>query len=110
MPGIDGRLMHAEIRIGDSRLMLADETGRISAPGTVGGTPVMVYMYVEDADTVFDRAVKAGAKVLIPLEDQFWGDRYGKLEDPFGHHWAIASRRENLSLSEIMERAPTISR
>lgn len=110
MPGLDGRLMHAELRIGNSAIMLSDETEAAKGPGKLGGTPVLVHMYVEDADAVFERAVKAGATVIAPLEDQFWGDRWGQLEDPFGHRWSIATHREDLSVSEIMERAPTISR
>ena len=76
-------------------------------PETLGGSPVTIHIYVDDADTLFKRAVAAGANVTMPLEDMFWGDRYGKLEDPFGHKWSIASRIENLSAEEIVARAPT---
>lgn len=110
MPGPRGKLMHVELRIGDSRVMLADEfpeQGR-QGPRAIGGSPVSIHLYVEDADATFDRAVAAGAKVVMPLEDTFWGDRHGRLEDPFGHHWAIASRTEELSREEILMRAPTM--
>jgi len=108
-PGPDGRLMHAEIRIGDSRIMLVDAfPGRRSkAPAALGGSPVTIHMYVEDADAIFTSAIAAGAQVTMPIDDMFWGDRYGRLEDPFGHQWSIATRRENLSEEEIVSRAPT---
>jgi len=108
-PGPDGRLMHAEIRIGDSRIMLVDAfPGRRSkAPAALGGSPVTIHMYVEDADAMFTSAIAAGAQVTMPIDDMFWGDRYGRLEDPFGHQWSIATRRENLSEEEIVSRAPT---
>jgi PhnB protein len=110
MPGARGRLIHAEILVGDSRIMLADEEAKndASGPETLGGTPVTIHLYVPDADELFDKAVGAGAKVLLPLEDRFWGDRYGQIEDPFGHRWAIASRREDLTVEEILGRAPTV--
>ena len=107
--GPGGKLMHAEIRIGDSRLLLVDEFpewGKKS-PGALGGSPVTIHIYVADADSLFTRAVAAGATVTMPLEDMFWGDRYGRLEDPFGHHWSIATHIENLSAEEITARAPT---
>ncbi len=109
MPGPNGKLMHAEIRIGNSRVMLVDEFpdwGKRS-PAALGGSPVTIHIYVEDADALFIRATAAGANVKMPLEDMFWGDRYGKLEDPFGHEWSIATRIENLSEEEIIARAPT---
>lgn len=109
LPGPDGRLMHAEIRIGDSRVMLVDNFPQwgSKSPEALGGSPVTIHIFVDDADTLFTRAVAAGAKVTMPLDDMFWGDRYGKLEDPFGHKWSIASRIENLSAEEIIARAPT---
>ena len=110
MPDPRGKLIHAAIRIGDSRIWLADESPERGSKGpqAVGGSPVVIHLYVADADATFERAVAAGAKVVMPLEDAFWGDRYGRLEDPFGHQWSIATRQENLTLSEIMSRAPTI--
>ncbi|HET6278887.1 MAG TPA: VOC family protein [Candidatus Polarisedimenticolia bacterium] len=109
MPGPNGRLMHAEIRIGDSRVMLVDTFPQWGSkgPDALGGSPVTIHIYVDDADALFTRAVAAGARVTLPIADMFWGDRYGKLEDPFGHKWSIASRIENLSSEEIVARAPT---
>jgi uncharacterized glyoxalase superfamily protein PhnB len=109
MPGADGRLMHAEIRIGDSRVMLVDTFPHwgSKSPDVLGGSPVTIHIFVADADALFTRAVAAGAKVTTPIADMFWGDRYGKLEDPFGHKWSIATRIENLSDEEIVARAPT---
>jgi len=109
MPGPNGRLMHAEIRIGDSRVMLVDTFPQWGSkgPDALGGSPVTIHIYVDDADGLFTRAVAAGARVTLPIADMFWGDRYGKLEDPFGHKWSIASRIENLSAEEIVARAPT---
>lgn len=109
MPGPAGKLMYAEIRIGDSRVMLTDELPEMGkkGPGPEGETAVTVHLYVPDTDAVFDKAVKAGAKVKMPLEDMFWGDRYGVIEDPFGHQWSIAMRKEDLTESQILERAPT---
>jgi PhnB protein len=112
MPGPDGRLMHAELQIGDSRVMLADEmpdVGGGPSPRSLGGTPVTLQFYVEDADAVFQRAVNAGAVVAQPLEDQFWGDRYGKLVDPFGHAWGILTHVEDVSDEEVARRARTFS-
>jgi uncharacterized glyoxalase superfamily protein PhnB len=110
MPGPRGKLMHVELRIGDSRVMLADELpehGR-KGPKAIGGSPVSIHLYVEDADATFERAIAAGATVVVPLEDTFWGDRQGRIEDPFGHHWSIASRTEQLSHEDILMRAPTM--
>jgi PhnB protein len=107
MPGPDGRLMHAELQIGDSRVMLSDEMpdlGGGPSPRSLGGTPVTLQLYVEDADSVFQRAIDAGAVVAQPLEDQFWGDRYGKVIDPFGHAWGILTHIEDVSDEEIMRR------
>ena len=110
MGGPNRKLMHAVIRVGGSLLMLADEFREwdTRSPKSIGGSAVTVHMYVEDADAVFNKAVEAGAKVLTPLDDQFWGDRYGKLEDPFGHIWAIATHKEDLSPADILARAPTM--
>lgn len=100
-----GKVGHAEIRIGDSMIMLADVPPDGASPKKLGGTPVLCHLYVTDVDTVFDRAVKAGAKVLAPVTDQFYGDRNGRLIDPFGHQWAISTHTEDLSPEEINERA-----
>jgi PhnB protein len=103
MPGQDGRLMHAELKIGDSIIMLTDEMPEMGGKGpqTLGGTPVSLMIYCEDSDALFNRAVGAGASVRMPLEDAFWGDRWGMVTDPFGHVWAIATRRKNLSVEEM---------
>jgi uncharacterized glyoxalase superfamily protein PhnB len=108
MPGPDGKsIMHAEIKIGDSRLFLVDEFPEMGAQGPlgIGGTPVTIHVYVEDVDTVFNRAVAAGAQVRMPLADAFWGDRYGQVTDPFGHRWSLATRKEDLTPEEISQRA-----
>ena len=107
VPGPDGKsIMHAELKIGNSRLMLVDEFAEMNArgPESIGGTPVTIHMFVEDADTVFNRAVNAGAQVRMPLADMFWGDRYGVLADPFGHLWSIATHKEDLTPEEIRKR------
>lgn len=103
----DGRVGHAEIKIGDSVIMLADEHPEIGArsPQSYGGTPVTIHLYVEDVDTVFNQAVAAGAKVVRPLQNQFYGDRSGGIEDPFGHAWYIATHVEDVSPEEINKRA-----
>jgi PhnB protein len=107
MPNSEGKIGHAEIQIGDSRIMLADEHPQIGfkAPSAYGGTPVNIHLYVEDVDAVFNRAVAGGAKVLRDVADQFYGDRSGSLEDPFGHTWHISTRKEDLSADEISARA-----
>lgn len=107
MPQPEGRIGHAEIQIGNSRLMLADEHHEIGAksPQTIGGTAVSILLYVEDADRVFNQAVAAGAKVTRPLENQFYGDRMGGLKDPFGHEWHIATHVEDVSPEELQKRA-----
>jgi PhnB protein len=105
MKGPDGKIMHAELMIGDSIVMLADEFpeyGSLS-PQSTGGSGMGLHIYVEDADSAFDRAVKAGATIEMPIGDMFWGDRYGKLADPFGHKWSIATHKQDLSLDEMME-------
>ncbi len=106
MPMPNGKIGHAEIRIGNSHVMLADEMPEmnIRAPESFGGTPVGMYLYVEDADAVFNRAVAAGAKVDRPLADQFYGDRNGAIIDPYGHKWSIATHKEDLSPEEVKER------
>ncbi|HTD67982.1 MAG TPA: VOC family protein [Candidatus Limnocylindria bacterium] len=107
-PGPDGKsLMHADLKIGDSRLFLVDEFPEMNCrgPRTIGGTPVTIHMYVEDVDAAFSKAVAAGAQVRMPLADMFWGDRYGVLEDPFGHAWSMATHKEDLTPEEIGKRA-----
>lgn len=103
LPGPNGTLMHASIRIGDSCVMLMDESPEWKSigPQTLKGTPVTMHLYVKDADKTFDTAVKAGAKSVMPLADMFWGDRYGVLEDPFGHSWAVATHVRDVSPEEI---------
>ena len=105
--GPGGRIGHAEIKIGDSRLMLADEYPEIGAlsPKTVGGSPVSIHLYVEDVDAAVERAVAVGAKLVRPVADQFYGDRTGGIEDPFGYRWFIATRQEDLTSEEIRRRA-----
>jgi len=102
------KVLHASLRIGNSAIMLADEFpdwGSVG-PETLKGTPVVIHLYVEDADSVFDQAVRAGATVTMPLQDMFWGDRYGQLRDPFGHSWSVATHVRDVSLEE-MEQAAT---
>lgn len=104
----DGKtLMHAELRIGDSMVMLGEEAKEWGAlsPYTLEGSPVTLHLYVSDVDAAWDRAVKAGCKITTPLKTMFWNDRYGKLTDPFGHHWALATHVEDVSPAEIERRA-----
>jgi uncharacterized glyoxalase superfamily protein PhnB len=105
-PGPGGTVMHAEIKIGDSVLFLGDEFPQFgsNSPLTYKGSPVTLNLYVEDVDAVFNRAVAAGAKVAMPLMNQFWGDRYGKLTDPFGHEWGLASHIEDVPPDEMKKR------
>jgi PhnB protein len=107
MPGPDGKIGHAELELGDSLIMLADEYPEmgIRGPKAVGGTPVTISIYVEDADAVFDAAVAAGATSLRPVENQFYGDRIGQFEDPFGHRWSVATRVEDVPPDEMEKRA-----
>jgi PhnB protein len=105
--GPDGTsVLHAELRLGDSALLLIDESEEwgTRSPRSLGGSPVTMHLYVADVDAVFDRATKAGAEVTMPVAGQFWGDRYGKLVDPFGHHWSIATHVEDLSPHELARR------
>ncbi|MBI4161449.1 MAG: VOC family protein [Acidobacteria bacterium] len=104
MPGPGGHgVMHAEVRIGNSMIMMADEYPSLGhrSPKSMGGTTFTIHLYVEDVDRVFDRAVKAGCKVEMPVSDMFWGDRYAKLLDPFGHRWSIATHTQDLTPKEI---------
>jgi len=107
MDGLDGKIGHAELEIGDSVIMLADEHPEINArgPKTVGGTPVSIHVYVEDADSVFERAIEAGAEARSAVEDKFYGDRLGSFDDPFGHHWHVATHVENVPPEEMSKRA-----
>ncbi len=107
MDGPDGTVMHAELKIGDSHLMISDEfpDWDVLAPPTVGGTSTTLYLYFEDVDGIMKRAIEAGAKELQPLTNQFWGDRLGKIEDPFGHRWGLATHIEDVSPEEMDRRA-----
>jgi PhnB protein len=103
----DGKsIMHSELLLGDSRFFVVDEfPGSMASPASLGGTSITLHLYVQDVDALFGRAVAAGATVLMPVADQFWGDRYGILRDPFGHRWSIASRIEDLSPNALQARA-----
>lgn len=107
MPAQGGKIGHAEIKIGDSVIMLADEYPEIGArsPQSLGGAAVSLMIYVDHVDEIFKRAIKAGAKELQPLEDKFYGDRSGTLQDPFGHVWTIATHVEDVSTEEVRRRA-----
>ena len=107
MAAPDGRIGHAELEIGNSMIMVADEHPdmNIRGPKSVGGTPVTVLVYVEDVDRAFERALKAGAKELRPVQNQFYGDRSGQFEDPFGHQWNVATHVEDVSPDEMAKRA-----
>jgi uncharacterized glyoxalase superfamily protein PhnB len=105
--GPDGKsIMHAELKIGDSVIMLGGEQADkgCRSPQTLGGTPVSLYLYVEDADKAFSRATSAGATVAMPVADMFWGDRCGTFVDPFGHTWSVATRKDDLSQEDIQKR------
>ena len=106
----DGRIMHASLKIGDSDLMLSDEFpgSPVRAPKSLGGTSVVINLMVEDVDSLWNRAVGAGAKVAMPLANQFWGDRYGQLFDPYGHSWALLSHVEDVAPEEMERRAKTV--
>jgi len=106
MPGPDGKVAHAEVKIGDSRVMLTDEYREMDflSPLTRGGTTVHIHLYVADADKMADRAVGAGARLLRPVQDKFYGDRTGTVQDPFGHVWHIATHTEDLSMAELRKR------
>lgn len=107
MPGPDGKIGHAELTIGDSLVMLADEDPDMGMPGprSVGGTPVQLHVYVSDADAAYARALQLGATALQPVQDQFYGDRSGQFEDPFGHRWNVATHVEDVSEEEMARRA-----
>jgi PhnB protein len=103
LPGKDGRLMHAAMKIGDSTIMLVDEMPEWNSlgPNALKGTPVTIHLYVEDADAFAARAVAAGAKMTMPVADMFWGDRYGQLQDPFGHKWSVATHQRDVTPEEM---------
>ena len=107
MSGPGGKIGHAEVKIGDSPVMLADEHPEMGArsPGSIGGSPVSMLVYVEDVDTFFARAVAAGAKVVRPITNMFYGDRTGGLEDPYGYQWYISTHIEDVSMEELQRRA-----
>jgi PhnB protein len=107
MPGPEGKIGHAELQLGESLIMLADEFPDMGArsPKSVGGTPVMISVYVEDVDSVFDAALSAGATEVRPVENQFYGDRTGYFEDPFGHRWSVATHVEDVPPDEMEKRA-----
>lgn len=105
----DGALLHATLRIGDSCVMLAEETPafRSFGPRSLNGTPVTLHLYVENAEAFAQRAVDAGAKLVMPVTDSFWGDRYGQVEDPFGHRWSIATHVRDMTPDEIRNAIPS---
>lgn len=109
MNGPDGKVMHAELQIGDSRFMLADENPQMgqghTSAATIGSSPVSLYVYLPDVDRIVERATANGAKILKPVQDQFYGDRSGFVQDPFGHLWGIATHVEDVSPKDMAERA-----
>jgi|GraSoiStandDraft_50_1057286.scaffolds.fasta_scaffold82255_3 PhnB protein len=106
MQGPPGKIAHAEIKIGDSPVMISDEMPGASdrSPKSLGGSGVGIFLYVDNVDSVFNQAVSAGAKAEMPPQDMFWGDRFGKLVDPFGHHWALATHVEDVAPEEMEKR------
>jgi len=106
-PAPDGKVGHAEIKIGDSPIMLADEYPQMgyNSPQSIGGSPVSLMIYVDEVDTVFSRAIEAGATVKEAVQDKFYGDRIGSVVDPFGHVWHIATHKEDVSIEEMQRRA-----
>jgi PhnB protein len=105
LPGPNGRLMHASLRIGDSTVMLVDEMPEHGAlgPKSLKGSPVAIHLYVENVDAFAAQAVRAGARITMPVSDMFWGDRYGQLEDPFGHRWSVATHVRDVSPAEMQK-------
>jgi PhnB protein len=105
MPGPNGEIMHAELKIGDSHIFLNDEYPGIAvAPSGSGPTSVQIFLYTEDVDSVYNRAIQEGARSTMPLANQFWGDRYGKFVDPFGHHWGVATHVEDVAPEDMQRR------
>ena len=107
MPGPDGKIAHAEIAIGDSLIMTSDQfpQSSVKPPKEIGGSSVSIFLYVEDVDSVVQDAVDAGATITMPVEDMFWGDRFGQVQDPFGHIWQIATHVEDVAPDEMAKRA-----
>ncbi len=112
MPQPDGRIGHAELKIGSSHVMMADEHPemKIVGPQTLGNTTIGLLLYVSDADAMFNHAVSLGSRVIKPMADQFYGDRMGTLEDPFGHQWSIATHMEDLSPEEMKKRMDALEK
>jgi uncharacterized glyoxalase superfamily protein PhnB len=108
LAGADGTILHACLQIGNSRIMLAEESPkwRTFSPKSLNGTPVTLHLYVEDADSFAQHAVDVGAKLVMPVSDAFWGDRYGQVEDPFGHRWSIATHVKDMTADEIKNAIP----
>jgi len=104
MNGPNGQIGHAELKIGDSMIMLADEHQGAESPQSLGGSTCGIFLYVKDVDTVFNQAVAAGARTDMPLADMFWGDRYGRVTDPFGHQWSLATHKEDVAPAEMQKR------
>jgi PhnB protein len=105
MPGPDGKIVHAELKIGDSILFLGEPmTKTVAAPEPGAVNPMSIYLYVEDVDAVFNRAVAAGARVDMPLQDMFWGDRSGRITDPYGHQWGLATHKEDVAPEDMKRR------
>ena len=111
IPGPEGKVMHAMIRIDGAAIMLVDEAPQwgMLGPKSLKGSPVTLHLYVKDADAFAERAVKAGAKLTMPVAEQFWGDRYGCLEDPFGHRWSVATHVRDLTSEQMMERMKSMA-
>ena len=111
MPGPDGKIMHAEIQIGSSRLMLADESAAAGtqSPVALNGTACGIFLYVENVDATFKQAIKAGGKETQAVQDMFWGDRFGKLTDPFGHRWMLATHIEDVNPEEMEKRTAALT-
>ena len=101
--GPDGKIVNAALQIFGSSVMVMDEMMDAKSPKSLGGSPVTIHLYVEDVDAVVERAVKAGARLHMPVSDQFWGDRYGQIEDPSGHHWSIATHQRDPSPEEMKD-------
>jgi PhnB protein len=112
LPGPGGKLMHASLRIGDSHLFLVDEMPEWGAlgPKALKGSPVTIHLYVENVDATVEQAVSAGAKVTMPVADMFWGDRYGQLEDPFGHKWSVATHTREVTPEEMQKAMAEMSK
>ena len=111
MASPDGKVSHAELQIGDSRVMLADAVPKMGFldPKAIGGTPVSLHVYLDDVDTTFGQAIDAGAEAMRPVEDQFYGDRMGVFRDPFGHVWSVATHKEDISSEELQRRFDSLS-